>query len=153
MVGLTDKVIELDQFKKGVYDSRTDLNRELKHLESQLVAVPEFPESTPDAEMNTDGIMLEQKTMNEQLQKNNVSKNALQALKTKSESLTVSIEGQKEKIEDLENELKSEKEKLVLWQKELKENQSRIEKGEKQYRNIPPQLSEISARNYKSLGN
>ena len=42
---------ETKKYRQGVFDKRTDVNRTIKHFESQLVGLPEIPKNTPDIEL------------------------------------------------------------------------------------------------------
>jgi AAA ATPase domain len=60
LVNLSINLEETSRYRAGAYDKRTDINRNIKHLESQLVALPIIPEGTPDDEINPVDILKEQ---------------------------------------------------------------------------------------------
>lgn len=72
LLKIIDLKIDLEKtkaFRKGAFDKRTDLNREIKMLESQLMGIDEIPDNTPDVEQSAATVMDEinqaQKTLNE----------------------------------------------------------------------------------------
>lgn len=50
---------ELDAQRRGVFDQRTEINRDVKALEAQLAGVPQVPDDTPEAEVSAAAIAAE----------------------------------------------------------------------------------------------
>jgi hypothetical protein len=59
IINLPIDLENLASFKKGAFDRRTDLNRNIKMLESQLMGLPETPQGTPENEISQASIMEE----------------------------------------------------------------------------------------------
>lgn len=49
----------LDAVRRGVFEDRTDLNRQAKQLDAQLAGLPTVPENTPDDEISASAIAAE----------------------------------------------------------------------------------------------
>jgi DNA repair exonuclease SbcCD ATPase subunit len=60
LVALPFDPAELDRQRKGIYDERTEVGRELKATEGQLAGLPEIPEGTPEEEVSAASILEEQ---------------------------------------------------------------------------------------------
>jgi DNA repair exonuclease SbcCD ATPase subunit len=67
LVELPFDVDELAMKRRGVYDQRTEVGRDLKAAEAQLAALPEVPHSTPPEEVSTEAIIAEQESYEQAL--------------------------------------------------------------------------------------
>lgn len=59
VVDLPFDPVELDAKRRGVYDDRTEVNREMKRLEAQLAGLPAVPDGTPDEEVRAASLAAE----------------------------------------------------------------------------------------------
>lgn len=96
-------------YRAGAYEKRTDINRNIKLLESQLVGLPEIPEETPDKEENAGIIISQMEEANKKIEENNNLKNELKTaerdvllLDTDIQDATDEINRIKSKIADYE---------------------------------------------------
>jgi len=73
LLGMIDLPIDLDELdlkRKGIYNKRTDVNRDIKQLEGQRDGIPNLP-SVPDDEESAVDIMSEMQAATEQITENN----------------------------------------------------------------------------------
>jgi len=129
MLGLADRLNELDSEYKEVYDQRRDINRDLKKEQAKLEGLQEFDE-IPEVPEFTDL----QKEL-EEIQKFNQEieshKYRLESIKEQHKEKQNTIDAVDVEIKHLEEKLKVQKElreKLINEKTELNE---RIQKGEK----------------------
>ncbi len=59
IVDLPFDPVELDAKRRGVFERRTDVNREVKRLEAQLAGLPRVPDDTPDVEVSAAALAIE----------------------------------------------------------------------------------------------
>jgi DNA repair exonuclease SbcCD ATPase subunit len=112
MVNFPIDLEKTKQYRNGAFEKRTDINRNIKLLESQLVGLPEVPAETPDKEENA-GIIISQmedvgKVLNANDNRRNDLKNAekdISFLTTDIVNANSEIERIRKSIEDFESKL------------------------------------------------
>ncbi|MCK5217112.1 MAG: AAA family ATPase [Methanosarcinales archaeon] len=73
LLGMIDLPIDLDELdlkRKGIYDNRTDVNRDIKRLEGQRDGIPDMPD-VPDEEESAVDVMADMQAATEQITDNN----------------------------------------------------------------------------------
>ena len=73
LLGMIDLPIDLDELdlkRKGIYDSRTDVNRDIKRLEGQRDGIPDMPD-VPDDELSSVDVMDDMQEASNQITENN----------------------------------------------------------------------------------
>lgn len=110
-------------YRNGAYEKRTDLNRNIKLLEGQLVGLPEIPGDTPDTEINAGVVISQMEEANRIIETNSSRRNELKSAAKNVSFYSEEIEEAKKRLAELEakrqaahnqyNLLKSEVEKLV----------------------------------------
>lgn len=100
--------IDLDKstaYRKGAFDRRTDLNRNIKLLESQLVGLPEVPKETPGEEINQSSIMDEIAASQKILNSNNEIRRKLSENEINTQNLRAEIKRAETVLADLKAKL------------------------------------------------
>lgn len=98
VVGLTDAVAELERQRKGVYDARTDVNRDVKRLQAQVQAAPLQP--LPAGV--TGPVDIEQ--VAQQLQESLSAKSRLESLTSRLDSVDREIAETQRRLQQLQTE-------------------------------------------------
>ena len=73
LLGMIDLPIDLDKLdleRKGIYENRTEVNRDIKRLEGQRDGIPNLPD-VPDDEISTVDVMTDMQAATEQIADNN----------------------------------------------------------------------------------
>jgi hypothetical protein len=94
--------------RKGYYDKRADINREIKLLESQLVSIHEYPDDTPAEEIPIQSILDQMAKSQRVIDNNNLIRS---------------------KVPSIEQNIKRYADLIVGLEKQLKELQGRIDEG------------------------
>ena len=105
IVNLGINLEETARYRAGAYDKRTDINRNIKLLESQLVGIPEIPADTPDVEISSAAILQEQEAAQAVLNENNKTRNDEKEAKKQVAFFVEAIFNQSAKIEELKTSL------------------------------------------------
>jgi DNA repair exonuclease SbcCD ATPase subunit len=77
MVNFPIDLEKTKQYRNGAFEKRTDINRNIKLLENQLVGLPEIPTDTPDKEENAGIIISKMEDASMVIEANNGKRNDL----------------------------------------------------------------------------
>jgi DNA repair exonuclease SbcCD ATPase subunit len=104
LMGLVDLPIDpaaLDAKKKGIYDQRTEINREVKRLEGQLAGLKEPSPDVPEEEVSATSVMTELREAQKVIEENNQQRATLKNWKTEAENISREIDGIDKELERL----------------------------------------------------
>lgn len=108
LIGMIDLPIdlnELDQKRKGIYENRTEVNRDIKRLEGQRDGIPNLPD-VPDEELSSVDVMADMQAATEQIAANKITRDSLDVARSRKQYIL-------NDIEELELKLKANKENLI----------------------------------------
>ena len=109
LLGMIDLPIDLDKQdlkRKGIYDSRTNVNRDIKRLEGQRDGIPDLPD-VPDEEESAVDVMADMQKATEQNTKNQNRKMELQQVQH-------DLENGRKELQRLEAEISECKEHIQM---------------------------------------
>ena len=99
MIDLPINLDELDLKRKGIYDTRTDVNRDINRLKGQLDGIPDMPD-VPDEEESAVDVMAEMQEAIKQIEANKVSRDNFNVALSRKQFII-------DTIEELELQLKA----------------------------------------------
>jgi recombinational DNA repair ATPase RecF len=102
LVELPFDIDELADKKKGIYDRRTEVGRDLRAAEANFAALPEVPKDTPAEEVSTEAIIAEQEKYNQDVANFEAAQRSKKAALEESDT-------QRERVARLEAELEGER--------------------------------------------
>ena len=113
LVDLPIDLDALDRLRKGMFDDRTAVNREVKALEAQLAGMEKPVAGLPEKEVNASGIMTKIEAANAVLAANNAKRTELVELAASHRDAKRDVEDADKAIAELELKLAAKKEERV----------------------------------------
>ena len=107
LLGMIDLPVDLDELdlkRKGIYDSRTDVNRDITRLKGQLDSIPDMPD-VPDDELSSVDVMNDMQAATEQIAANNNIRNKHRQAITQCSTLANDVRRIELELEDKKREL------------------------------------------------
>ena len=127
LLGMIDLPIDLDELdlkRKGIYDSRTEVNRDLNRLEGQRDGIPNLPD-VPEEELSSVDVMAEMQAATEQISENNNMKSDLEYAVLDKETIERSLSHNESEVKRLTEDgdkLRAEIRKAIHKEISLKES-------------------------------
>ena len=100
MIDLPMDLDELDLKRKGIYDKRTDVNRDIKRLEGQRDGIPNLPD-VPDEEESAVDVMADMQAATEQIAANDTLRKDLEYAIQNSATIDASLSHNEQEIHRL----------------------------------------------------
>lgn len=115
LLGMIDLPIDLDELdlkRKGIYDSRTEVNRDIKRLEGQRDGIPNLLD-VPDDELSSVDVMNDMQAASELLAKNKTMRLEFSRKTTEVKTLTQMIDELQDKLVQTKENYKRES---LVWE-------------------------------------
>ena len=122
LLGMIDLPIDLDELdlkRKGIYDGRTDVNRDIKRLEGQRDGIPDMPD-VPDEEESAVDVMADMQAASELITTNNTTRN-------KHRQAVATCSTMANEVRRIELELEEKKRSIQVQEKYVVEFQSTVD--------------------------
>lgn len=103
LLGIGAKLAEIDTERKVAFETRTQVNRDLKGLEAQLLATPTV--EAPAEEVSVTALMEELKAARNLAGQKDAKGLAVQQIAQRSEAVTLRIQTANDRIKELQNEI------------------------------------------------
>jgi len=108
LIKLANISINLEDTKKyrqGVFDKRTEVNRSIKHYESQLVGLPEIPKDTPDNELLSSEIISKMEKAQIEIRENDKVRASINTINSEISLSQNNIVALKNQLDDIEKQV------------------------------------------------
>jgi len=113
----------LERDRAGIFDGRTEVNRQLRALEAQLAAMPDPPEDLPDEEISSAAVLADYQAAQEQVRKNDRDRAAVSEAQRRADESKAAVQLLEQQVEDARKRAK----KYAVAADDLSEQVSTLE--------------------------